>query len=136
MCVYGFQEGSFVSLLELIARNSLISKQLMPTFPRYEMSAFLCTLGYVLQQLLQEWAMFLLFFTREEVPRAFCAGERGSCANSDTEYSLTNWDAAKLLRRAEKEDLHLRLTQLKSLPVHLSACISLWNSVLQRGLHH
>lgn len=54
MCVYGFQEGSFVSLLELIARNSLISKQLMPTFPRYEMSSFLCTLGYVLRQLLQE----------------------------------------------------------------------------------
>lgn len=90
MRAHGFQEGSFVSLLELIARNCLISKQLMLIFPIYEMSVFLYMSGYVLQKLLQEWATFLLFFTREKVPRAFCAGERCSCANSDTEYSLTN----------------------------------------------
>lgn len=106
MCAHGFQEGSFVSLLELIARNCLISRQLMLIFPIYEMSAFLYMSGYVLQKLLQEWATFLLFFTREKVPRAFCTGETCSCANSDTEYSLTN-RCCRTHQKSRKEDLHL-----------------------------
>lgn len=48
---------------------------------------------------------------------------------------LLQTDAAELIRRAEKKTC-TSVTQFKSLPVHLSACISLWNSALQQGLYH
>lgn len=74
-------------------------------------------------------------FSREKVPRAFCASDRRSSDNSDSRYPPANRKVFQAFRKWENEALHIYMTQLKSLSEYLSAFTSWRKSALQQGLH-